>query len=55
MKVLIINDTVNSYHWGCYGTSTAIKESLRLRGINEIVTFSCEEGSKIGNSPKKVC
>lgn len=53
MKALIINDTGNSYHWGCYGTSTAIKEKLKSYGISEIFTFSCEEGGRIENAPKK--
>lgn len=54
MKALIINDTGNSYHWGCYGTSTAIKEKLKSYGVNDISTFSCEEGGRIENAPKKI-
>lgn len=32
MKIMIINDTDNDYHFGCSGTSTAIKQELRKHG-----------------------
>lgn len=53
MKVFLINDTENEYHWGCYGTSSAIKKQLSAHGVNLIGTFSCSEASKIENSPRK--
>ena len=32
MKIAFLNDTSAWYHWGCTGTSTAIKEMLARRG-----------------------
>jgi polysaccharide pyruvyl transferase WcaK-like protein len=32
-KVAFLNDTSAWYHWGCTGTSEAIKETLRKRGL----------------------
>ena len=29
---LLLNDTSNAYHWGCFGTSTEIHHQLRERG-----------------------
>jgi hypothetical protein len=31
-EVLLLNDTSNWYHWGCTGTSTALKEGLEEHG-----------------------
>lgn len=53
MKLFLINDTQKEYHWGCYGTSFAIKSKLGLNGVNSIKSFSCKEGSKLENSPRK--
>ena len=32
--VLLINDTEDVYHWGCYGTSRALKDQLLKKGLN---------------------
>lgn len=53
MKAFIINDTEKEYHWGCYGTSSAIKKQLMDRGVTQISSFSCKEGSKPENTAKK--
>ncbi|WP_336222175.1 polysaccharide pyruvyl transferase family protein [Citrobacter amalonaticus] len=53
MKAFIINDTEKEYHWGCYGTSSAIKKQLMDRGVTEIASVSCKEGSKPENTSKK--
>lgn len=38
--VVLLNDTMDVYHWGCYGTSHAIREQLRRKGIAHIVPLS---------------
>ncbi|EIL8818399.1 polysaccharide pyruvyl transferase family protein [Salmonella enterica] len=53
MKVFLINDTEKEYHWGCYGTSSAIKDQLYANGVDVITSFSCKDGSKLENSPRK--
>lgn len=47
-KVLLLNDTSDWYHWGCTGTSQAIKEEILQRGhslksipINYSTTNAC--------------
>lgn len=52
MKALLINDTENIYHWGCYGTSHALKSKLSQLGVDITYTFSCDDGSKLENAPK---
>lgn len=50
-KALIINDTSNAYHWGCYGTSSEIK--LRLEDLKyEVLLFGVEEVYNLTTSPK---
>lgn len=34
--VCLLNDTSNTYHWGCYATSTAIKQRLEESGLKVI-------------------
>lgn len=48
-KVLLLNDTSDWYHWGCTGTSQAIKEEILRRGhdlnsipINYTTTNACQ-------------
>lgn len=48
-KVLLLNDTSDWYHWGCTGTSQAIKEEILNRGydlksipINYLATNACQ-------------
>lgn len=48
-KVLLLNDTSDWYHWGCTGTSQAIKEEILRRGhdlesipINYSTTSACQ-------------
>ena len=33
-SVLLINDTTDHYHWGCTGTSIALKEEIISRGYS---------------------
>ena len=50
-KALIINDTSNVYHWGCYGTSSEIK--LRLEDLKyEVLLFGVEKVYNLTSSPK---
>jgi len=39
MKILFVNDTENHYHWGCTGTSLALKEKIQDLGF-EIIPVS---------------
>ena len=45
--VLLINDTSNLCHWGCFGTSEAIKAEVLGRG-NDISTVSAEQIPRFG-------
>lgn len=53
MHITLINDTENECHWGCYGTSSAIKQELYAGGVKSIYSFTCHDGSKLENSPRK--
>lgn len=46
-KAIILNDTTNHYHWGCTGTSTAVKESIEAIGYKvETVDIYTMRGAK---------
>jgi polysaccharide pyruvyl transferase WcaK-like protein len=50
-KALIINDTSNAYHWGCYGTSTEIQK--RLENIKySVSSFGVEKIYNLNTPPK---
>lgn len=46
MKVLLINDTTDWYHFGCTATSLALKNELRSLGFT-VTSFSIADCSKI--------
>ncbi len=50
MRVLIINDTTNWYHFGCTGTSTAIKNEIEKMGFN-VSSFSIVDAGQLENIP----
>ncbi|WP_213989749.1 polysaccharide pyruvyl transferase family protein [Sodalis sp. dw_96] len=52
--VLLINDTEDVYHWGCYGTSHAIKDKLHEKGAKEILTVSVYEVHNLKNIPNSL-
>lgn len=54
MRVLLLNDTQEHYHWGCYGTSRAIKMKLREMGVSEISSFTVDEIRTMKGVPKRV-
>lgn len=46
-KVLLINDTEDVYHWGCYGTSHAIKQQLIEKGLQLTATVPVYDVHKL--------
>ncbi len=48
---LLINDTSNSYHWGCYGTSMEIKESLTDSGY-VVESYGAVDIAKMKSPPR---
>ncbi|THD29912.1 polysaccharide pyruvyl transferase family protein [Pantoea sp. R102] len=38
-RALLINDTEDVYHWGCYGTSHAVKEKIKKNGMKLVDTI----------------
>lgn len=51
MRALILNDTANAYHWGCYGTSTELRLTLEERGYT-VSSFGVDEVHGLKTSPK---
>lgn len=53
-EALFINDTSGSYHWGCYATSTAIKDRLSSDGY-VVASYAVEEThNRLGNPPTSI-
>lgn len=52
--VFLINDTEDVYHWGCYGTSRAIKDQLLAKGVTEIDCMPVTQTRSLDNVPEKV-
>lgn len=50
MKIILINDTTNWYHFGCTGTSTAIINQIKKLN-HEITTVPITETYKIKSTP----
>ena len=50
MKILLLNDTTNWYHFGCTATSTALIEKMKALG-HKVTTLSITETYKIQSSP----
>lgn len=50
----LINDTENTYHWGCYGTSHQIKKQLTQAGYTEILSLPVYTIPKLPNIPQRV-
>lgn len=48
---LILNDTSNAYHWGCYGTSTEIRLSLEDAGY-KVSLFSVADVHGLKTPPR---
>lgn len=53
MRVLLLNDTENVYHWGCYGTSRAIKDQICSKGATEIDSFPVTETHLLSQVPER--
>ena len=53
MKVLIINDTTDWYHFGCTGTSLALKNEIEKLG-HTVCLFSIMERSKLICLPESI-
>lgn len=53
-RVLLLNDTEDVYHWGCYGTSKAIKDQLVKKGITEIDCMTVAQTHSLANIPTKL-
>jgi len=45
MKILLLNDTTNWYHFGCTATSTALIEKMKALG-HKVTTLSITETYK---------
>src|SRR5664279_3966935 len=54
MRVLLLNDTENVYHWGCYGTSHAIKDQLLKKGATSIDCLPVALTHSLKNVPDTV-
>jgi hypothetical protein len=54
VPVLLLNDTEDVYHWGCYGTSRAIKDQLSKKGVTEIDSVSVTQTHLLPDVPKRV-
>jgi polysaccharide pyruvyl transferase WcaK-like protein len=52
-NIAFLNDTSDWYHWGCTGTSSAIKETLAARGYN-ITPVPIKSLYKIGSAPETI-
>lgn len=50
----LINDTEEVYHWGCYGTSFAIKQQLKNRGFDNIISLPVNVVHTLGAIPVNV-
>lgn len=50
MKILLLNDTTNWYHFGCTATSTALIEKMKALG-HRVTTLSITETYKIKSAP----
>ena len=48
---LLVNDTANTYHWGCYGTSTEIRLSLEECGYS-VQSISAVEIVELKAAPR---
>lgn len=53
MKVLIINDTTNWYHFGCTGTSTALRKEIEKMGFG-VSSFSIVDAAQLENIPTTI-
>lgn len=53
-NVLLINDTSNGYHWGCYGTSTKIKEKIIENGAKNLKCRTVEQTHATKSVPENV-
>ena len=51
--VLLINDTSNWYHWGCTGTSTALKSGIEAYGY-QTTTFPISSVYELKHIPKSL-
>lgn len=51
MKIAFLNDTSAWYHWGCTGTSTAIKEAIGRRG-HDVVSVPIDALHRCKGLPK---
>lgn len=53
-NILLLNDTEDVYHWGCYGTSKAIKDELKKKGIINIESITVYSIHELHNVPERV-
>lgn len=53
MKVLVVNDTTDWYHFGCTGTSLALKNEIAKLG-HDVSSFSIIDGNNLNNIPMSV-
>nr|WP_092074743.1 polysaccharide pyruvyl transferase family protein [Dendrosporobacter quercicolus]NSL49864.1 polysaccharide pyruvyl transferase family protein [Dendrosporobacter quercicolus DSM 1736]SDN11764.1 Polysaccharide pyruvyl transferase family protein WcaK [Dendrosporobacter quercicolus] len=51
-SVLLLNDTEDVYHWGCYGTSRAIKDQLLAKGAANIESLPVYQVHSLPNVVK---
>lgn len=53
-SVLLLNDTEDVYHWGCYGTSKAIKDQLIQKGVTGIDCMTVVQTHMFLNVPTRL-
>ena len=53
MNILLLNDTEEVYHWGCYGTSHAIKMQLQQKGATHIESISVDDVRRLRGIPER--
>lgn len=51
MRALILNDTANAYHWGCYGTSTELRLTLEEHGYT-VTSFGVADVHLLKTAPQ---
>ncbi len=54
MKILLVNDTENDYHFGCTGTSRAVKKYLLQKGVLSPKTYTVIDSWSINPSPSNI-
>lgn len=54
MKILLVNDTENDYHFGCTGTSRAVKKYLSQKGELQAKSYTVIDSWTMNPTPKTI-